>query len=67
MPNPAPKAGGRWNIYEITLQGPHLKVKLNGETTVDIEDTQFSEGCLGLQWGNGTIRFREVRLNLLNK
>ncbi len=65
VPTPAPKAGGRWNTYEIVLQGSRLTVTLNGKTTVDVEDAQFSEGSLGLQWGNGTIRFREVKIKPL--
>ncbi|WP_439133311.1 3-keto-disaccharide hydrolase [Pseudomaricurvus sp.] len=65
VPSPAPKAGGRWNTYDITMQGTHLVVKLNGETTVDVKDSQFREGYIGLQWGSGTIRFREVKIKTL--
>ncbi len=28
--DPMPKAAGKWNTYEITAQGPHLTVVLNG-------------------------------------
>ena len=34
-----PKAGGKWNTYEITAQGPHLVVVLNGQKTVDVQDS----------------------------
>lgn len=64
-PTPVPRSGGRWNTYDIRLQGPRLMVKLNGETTVDVEDSRFQQGHLGLQWGQGTIRFREVRIRKL--
>ena len=35
---PMPKAGGKWNTYEITAKGPHLVVVLNGQKTVDVQD-----------------------------
>ena len=35
--NPMPKAGGKWNTYEITAKGRHLVVMLNGEKTADYE------------------------------
>jgi hypothetical protein len=62
---PRPMAGGRWNTYEITLQGSRLLVVLNGETTVDVEDTQFASGPFALQWGRGTMRFRKVEVRSL--
>jgi len=62
---PRPLAGGRWNTYEITLQGPRLLVVLNGETTVDVEDSQFASGPFALQWGRGTMRFRKVQVRPL--
>ena len=58
-------AGGRWNTYEITLQGSRLLVVLNGETTVDVEDSQFASGPFALQWGRGTMRFRSVEVRRL--
>lgn len=64
-PSPIPVAGGRWNTYEITMQGPRLIVKLNGTTTVDVQDAQFSAGHVALQWGEGSIRFRELRIKPL--
>ena len=57
---PRPTAGDKWNVYHITLRGDHLLVELNNETTVDARDSQFAEGPIGLQWGRGTIRFRDV-------
>ena len=36
--DPMPKAGGKWNTYEITAKGPHLVVVLNGQKTVDVQD-----------------------------
>lgn len=62
---PRPMAGGKWNTYEITLQGSRLQVTLNGRQTVDVEDTQFSSGPFALQWGRGTMRFRKVEVQPL--
>ena len=42
--SPMPKAGGKWNTYEITAKGSQLTVVLNGIKTVDIQHGQFPEG-----------------------
>jgi hypothetical protein len=57
---PMPKAGGRWNTYDITAKGSRLTLVLNGITTVDIEDAKLAEGYIALQWGNGIIKFRKL-------
>ena len=62
---PRPTAGDKWNIYKITVQGDRLLVELNGETTADVRDSQFSSGPLALQWGRGTLRFRKVEIREL--
>ena len=62
---PAPKAGGRWNTFELTLEGPRLVVVLNGEKTVDVVDSKFAAGPIALQWGRGVVRFRDVRIRPL--
>src|SRR5258707_2275161 len=35
---PMPKAGGKWNTFEITARGDHLVVFFNGVQTVNIRD-----------------------------
>lgn len=62
---PAPRAGGRWNTYEITARGPRITVVLNGRRTVDIEDARLTQGVIALQWGQGTIRFRSLEIRPL--
>ncbi|HEY3049253.1 MAG TPA: DUF1080 domain-containing protein, partial [Polaromonas sp.] len=57
---PMPKAGGKWNVYEITAKGPRLTLVLNGVKTVDVEDRKLTSGPVALQWGRGTIKFRKV-------
>ena len=70
--SPMPKAGGKWNTYEITAKGSQLTVVLNGIKTVDIQHGQFPEGPFSLQFGNldkgapgGAIKFRKVQIKPL--
>jgi hypothetical protein len=58
----APKAGGKWNTYEITAKGSHLVVVLNGEKTIDTYDSLFARGPISLQYGKGTLKFRKVQI-----
>lgn len=60
--SPMPKAGGKWNVYEITAKGPRLTVVLNGVKTVEVEDSKFASGPFALQWGRGTVKFRKVQI-----
>jgi 3-keto-disaccharide hydrolase len=59
------KAGGKWNAYEITARGNRLMVVLNGQTTVDVEDSKLASGPIALQWGRGVIKFRKVDIRPL--
>jgi hypothetical protein len=63
--NPMPKAGGKWNTYEITAQGDHLVLVLNGVKTVDVRNAKFASGPVALQWGQGVIKFRKVEIKPL--
>jgi len=54
-----------WNRYEITANGDHLVVVLNGETTLDIHDTSFAEGHLRLQYQQFPIAFRNIKIRPL--
>jgi len=62
---PMPKAGGKWNTYEITAQGTHLVLVLNGVKPVDVQDSKLASGPVALQWGRGTIKFRKVEIRPL--
>ena len=55
-------AGGRWNSYEISLDGPRLQVTLNDVPVVDVEDGKLGSGPIALQYGAGTVMFRNVRV-----
>jgi 3-keto-disaccharide hydrolase len=63
--DPMPKAGGKWNTYDITVQGDHIVVVLNGVKTVDVHDTKLKDGRLGLQYAGGVVKFRNVRVKRL--
>jgi len=54
-----------WNRYEITANGDHLVVVLNGETTLDIHDASFADGQLRLQYQQFPIAFRNIRIRPL--
>jgi hypothetical protein len=63
--DPMPKAGGKWNTYEITAQGPHLVVVLNGQKTVDVQDSKHASGPFALQYGSGVLKWRKVQIKPL--
>ena len=63
--DPMPKAAGKWNTYEITAQGPHLVIVLNGQKTVDVQDSTHLSGPFALQYGSGVIKFRKVQIKPL--
>jgi len=57
--------GGQWNTFEIRAEGSHLMVTLNGIQTVDVEDDQYVDGPIGLQYAAGIVRFRNVQVRPL--
>ncbi len=62
---PMPKAGGKWNTYEITAKGRLITVVLNGQKTVELHNGLFVEGPITLQHGEGVIKFRKVAIRPL--
>jgi hypothetical protein len=59
------QTGGKWNTYDITAKGSQLTVVLNGAKVVDVKDTKHVEGPIALQYGAGTVKFRNVRIRQL--
>jgi hypothetical protein len=60
--------GGKWNTYDITARGPKLVVTLNGMRMVDVDVVEQAgrlRGPIGLQYGAGTVKFRNVRIRAL--
>lgn len=60
--SPMPKAGGKWNTFEITVKGRQITVLLNGQKTVELSNGLFIDGPLTLQHGDGVIKFRKVAI-----
>lgn len=63
--NPMPKAGGKWNTYEITAKGRQITVILNGKKTAELHNGLFKEGPFTLQHGGGVMKFRKVAVKPL--
>ncbi len=63
--NPMPKAGGKWNTFEITAKGREIVVVLNGKETARLRSEMFMEGPITLQHGGGVIKFRKVAVKKL--
>jgi hypothetical protein len=63
--DPMPKAGGKWNTYEITAKGRQLTVVLNGQKTADVRNGMLTEGPIALQYGSGVMKFRKVAIKPL--
>ena len=63
--NPMPKAGGKWNTFQITAKDRQITVVLNGQKTVDFRNNLFKEGPFALQHGSGVIKFRKVSIREL--
>jgi hypothetical protein len=63
--HPMPKAGGKWNTYELTARGRQITVVLNGEKTAELHNGLFAEGPFALQHGEGVLKFRKVAVKPL--
>jgi hypothetical protein len=60
--DPVPKAANKWNVMEVEASGPQLTVRLNGEQTVSVEDSEHARGRIALQRGAGKIMWRKVEI-----
>lgn len=67
LPNRTVTAG-KWSTMEISARGPHIVVKVDGTTVLDVKDAKFTTGAIALQAGGpngpGPIRFRNIRIRL---
>ena len=57
--------GGKWNTIDITARGTKLIVVMNGMKMVDVDDKKYARGPIALQYGAGTVKFKNVRLRTL--
>ena len=63
-----PATINQWNRYEITADGSHIVVALNGATTVDVRDPRHTRGPVGVQYccrAGNIVRFRNIELRPL--
>jgi hypothetical protein len=57
--------GGKWNTIDVTARGPRMTVLINGQKMVDVQDNKHARGPIALQYGAGTVKFKNVRLKTL--
>jgi hypothetical protein len=57
--------GDDWNHFQITADGDHIVVVLNGETTLDVRDSRFAEGNIRLQYQMYPTAFRNIKIREL--
>lgn len=57
----------QWNSYDITAEGDHFIVILNGKKILDGHDSKHSSGVIGLQYNTGTgkVEFRDIKIRAL--
>jgi hypothetical protein len=66
--SPATILDGQWNDYDITADGDHYVIVLNGKTILDGHDSKHTAGVIGFQCQKGNkIEFRDIRLLPLQK
>ena len=63
--SPMPKAGGKWNTYDVTVKGSRVTVRLNGVVTADVQDSKLMSGPIALQYAAGVVKFRKVQITPL--
>ena len=54
----------QWNSYDITADGNHFIVILNGKKVLDGSDSKHAAGVLGLQYntGGGKVEFQNIKI-----
>jgi hypothetical protein len=65
---PGKVRGGEWNTFDVTAQGDHFAVLLNGRTVLDVHDAKHTSGVLGLQCQReNRIEFRDIKVRPLKR
>jgi len=59
-------AANRWTTMKIRAKGAHIFVSMNSVTTIDSDGPLLANGPIALQWGEGDVRFRNVRIKRLD-
>jgi Domain of Unknown Function (DUF1080) len=65
------KSAGMWSRFDVVADGPHLVVKVNGNTITDARDEKLKDGAIGLQaggpTGSGPVKFRNLKIRPLQR
>jgi Domain of Unknown Function (DUF1080) len=62
---------GRWNTFEVALNGDHIVVLYNGKKVIDVRDSRRSTGAIGLQSAHpedpagAFVEFRNLKVKRL--
>jgi hypothetical protein len=64
-PTAVVNTGNKWNTFDISAKGPKMTVVLNGMKIAEGENAMNPRGPVALQWGAGTVKFRNVRIRPL--
>lgn len=55
-----------WKTFEVTVQGGHVVVKVDGQQALDYTDPKpLGRGRIGLQLNSGPVEFRNIKLKPL--
>jgi len=59
----------QWNSYDVTADGDHFVVILNGTKVLDGHDAAHASGVIGLQYntGGGKVEFRNIKIKAIKK
>jgi hypothetical protein len=63
----AEKPAGEWNVYEITMDGGWVLLKINGEVVNEGTGAEEAAGKIALQSEGAPIEFRNIRLTPVRK
>jgi hypothetical protein len=56
-----------WQSFEVTVNGPQVTVKLNGQEVLAYDDPRpIGRGHIGLQLNEGRVAFKNIKLKPLN-
>jgi hypothetical protein len=59
--------GNAWNKYQVTADGDHFVVVLNGKTLLDTRDSKHASGVIGFQCQkDNPIEFRNIKIQPRN-
>jgi hypothetical protein len=62
---------GRWNTFDVTMNGDHIVVLYNGKKVIDVRDSRRSSGAVGLQSAHpedpagAFVEFRNLKIGRL--